>query len=189
MADLRVPAGAAPSPVALLLDRDFPLAPRSARHHLSRIEWGFVASPQYLRPATSAERVAEPRSKVLPASWEEAFADLDELARGIDLDGPIPGKTTLEVSRRLLSQLAHKGMRVPLVDELPGCGVAIEFPGEGEHTRLTFVIKDDGSIAYYELIDGHRWRGRFPGVHSLMPIVWPSSFQRAGLIPRRPSNP
>lgn len=183
MADLRLPAVAAPSPAALFLDPH--LAPKSNRHDLPRIEWGYVASPQYPRPITHEPTLAEPRSKAPSAPWQEAFADLAEIAQGIELDGPIPGKTTLDTSRRLLSRLASNGMRAPLVDELPGQGVAIEFPGDGEHTRLTFVIQNDGSITYYELIDGDRWRGRFPGLPSLMSIVWPSSFRRAGLV-RRP---
>lgn len=187
MTDLRLPAVAAQSPAALLLDPD--LAPRSDRYDLPRIDWPFVASPQYPRPITPDEIVTESRSKAYPTPWKEAFDDLDEIARGVELDGPIPGKTTLDASRRLLSELASDGMRAPLVDELPGRGVAIEFPGEGERTRLTFVIQDDGSIAYYELIGGHRWRGRFPGLSSLMSVVWPSSFRRAGLIPRPWSNP
>lgn len=125
----------------------------------------------------------EPRSPAFPAAWKEAFEDLDEVARGVELDGPIPEAAAVEASRRLLSRLAAPRLAAPLVGEVSGRGVGIEFPGTGTGTRLSFVVENDGSIAYYELISGRRSRGRFPEVSAALAAVWPSAFVRAGLVP------
>ena len=117
-------------------------------------------------------------------AWDEAFGDLDEIARGIEVFGPIPGEETLRASRSLLSLLAGHGLPAPLVDEVEGRGIGIEFPGAGERTRLSFVIQADGSVAYYEPSDGHADRQRFPEVPAAVSAVWPSCFRRAGLLPR-----
>ena len=121
-------------------------------------------------------------------AWDEAFSDLDEIARGIELDGPVPSKPSLGTAKRFLSVFAARGVGAPVVGEVTGRGVSIEFPGEfpgtGEGTRLTFVIENDGSITYHELIEGRRRRGRFPDLSSLLPVVWPSSFHRSGLLSR-----
>ena len=124
-----------------------------------------------------------PRSPAFPAPWKEAFEDLDEVARGVELDGPIPEAAAIEASRALLSRLATPRLRAPLVDEVSGRGVGIEFPGTGTGTRLSFVVENDGSIAYYELISGRRSRSRFPEVSAALATVWPSAFVRAGLVP------
>lgn len=128
-------------------------------------------------------RPIEPRSPAFPAAWKEAFEDLDEVARGVELDGPIPEAEAVEASRTLLSRLAAPRLRAPLVDEVSGRGVGIEFPGTATGTRLSFVVETDGSIAYYELISGRRSRSRFPEVSAALAAVWPSAFIRAGLVP------
>ena len=117
-------------------------------------------------------------------AWDEAFSDLDEIARGVELDGPAPSKPSLETAKRFLSVFAAREVGAPVVGEVTGRGVSIEFPGTGERTRLTFVIEGDGSITYHELIEGRRRRGRFPDLSSLLPVVWPSSFHRSGLLSR-----
>ena len=140
-----------------------------------------------LRPAGDDRRAVTEQTGVWGGSsvaWDEAFGDLDEIARGIEVYGPIPGEKTLRASRSLLSRLAGHGLPAPLVDEVEGRGIAIEFPGAGERTRLSFVVETDGSVAYYELIDGHPDRQRFPEVAAAVSAVWPSCFRRAGLLPR-----
>ena len=140
-----------------------------------------------LRPTGDDRRTVTEQTGVSGGSsvaWDEAFGDLDEIARGIEVYGPIPGERTLRASKSLLSRLAGHGLPAPLVDEIEGRGVAIEFPGAGERTRLSFVVETDGSVAYYELIDGHSDRQRFPEVPAAVSAVWPSCFRRAGLLPR-----
>lgn len=124
-----------------------------------------------------------PRSPAFPAPWREAFEDLDEVARGVEVDGPIPEAAAIEASREFLSRLASPRLRTPLVGEVSGRGVCIEFPGTGTGTRLSFVVENDGSIAYYELNSGRRRRRRFPEVSAVLSVVWPSAFVRAGLVP------
>lgn len=123
-----------------------------------------------------------PRSPAFPAPWREAFEDLDEVARGVEVDGPIPEAAAIEASREFLSRLASPRLRTPLVGEVSGRGVCIEFPKIGTDTRLSFVVENDGSIAYYELISGRRSRSRFPEVSAVLSVVWPSAFVRAGLV-------
>lgn len=104
-----------------------------------------------------------PRSPAEPGSppagpsafWEESFRDFGEIARGL---------------------------RAPIVGELSNHGVAVEFPGAGESTRLTFAIEDDGSVACCDLIEGRRRRRRFPTVDASRSAVRPSSFHRAGFL-------
>lgn len=79
------------------------------------------------------------------ASWEESFPNLHEIARGVELDGAVPGEATLIATKRFLSGLAARGLRAPVVGELSDQGVTVEFPGAGESARLTFVVEDDGS--------------------------------------------
>ena len=117
-------------------------------------------------------------------AWEEAFGDLDEIARGVEVYGPTPGEKTLGASKSLLSRLAGHGLPAPLVDEVEGRGIAIEFRGAGERTRLSFVVGAGGSVAYYELSDGHPDCQRFPEVAAAVSAVWPSCFRCAGLLPR-----
>lgn len=198
MADLLLSSVANQPPVPLQHIGDGRRTIVSIRWNLHRHESPRLVNPQYdlpvasdrrtvTQPDTLTRRVAVPSPATPaepPALWKDAFDDLDEVARGVDLDGPIPADEALSASRRLLTLLTSSRMQPPLVDEFPGHGVAIEFPGSGPRTRLTFVIQDDGSVAYYELIDGSRWRGRFPDISSLLAIVWPRSFHAAGLLPR-----
>lgn len=131
-------------------------------------------------PRSSVEPGSPPDG--LSATWEESFRDLEEIARSVELDGAVPGEATLSATRRFLSALAARGLRAPIVGELSDHGIAVEFPGGGTRTRLTFVIEDDGSVAYYELIEGRRRRQRFPTVDASLSAVWPSSFRRAGFL-------
>lgn len=50
-------------------------------------------------------------------AWDDAFGDLGEIARDIEVYGPIPGEKTLRASRSLRSRLAGHGLPAPLVDE------------------------------------------------------------------------
>ncbi len=198
MSDIRISLNMAPPPVALPSRGNVSRLTNSLRWNPHPIESLCVVSPQYespdligravigLRPdapvqgGSAGPVVAREESR---AAWDESFSDLDEIARGVELDGPVPSKPSLGTAKQFLSLFAARGLRAPVVGEVTGRGVSIEFPGTGARTRLTFVIEGDGSITYHELIEGRRWRGRFPDLSSLLPVVWPSSFHRSRLLP------
>lgn len=197
MSDIRISLNMAPPPVALLSRGNVSRPTNSLRWNLHQIESLRVVSPQYESPDLIGRPVIGIRPDPLVhgvstgsvatreesrVAWDESFSDLDEIARGVELDGPVPSKPSLGTAKRFLSVFAARGLRAPVVGEVTGRGVSIEFPGTGARTRLTFVIEGDGSITYYELIEGRRWRGRFPNLSSMLPVVWPSSFHRSGLL-------
>lgn len=129
-------------------------------------------------------------ARALPKSAEwlgEALADLDEVAAGIEVDGPIPDETVVSTSREFLRDLAQRVETDPGVDH-DGCGgVGVEFVGR-DRNRILFIIENDRSAFYLEYLGGEGASARYDDWRQMMSSLGDSWIVRAGLQ-RVPGGP
>lgn len=114
-------------------------------------------------------------------SWlPEALRELDEVANGIDMDGPQLSSEVVAEARSLLRHLAGWVDGAPAVDDDADGGVGIEFHGP-EGRRLLLIVESDGSAIYQELIAGDVLTERFEDWRQLLGTFGRAAFQRVGV--------
>ena len=123
-------------------------------------------------------------------SWlDSALEELDEIARGIEVDGPKPDAEVVAAARKSLRNLSELVASPPAVDDDGTGGIGIEFAGK-ERDRILFIIETPQSFAYYELIGGRSTRARSTNWKDLMTAIGVSGIQRAGIsVPPRTFSP
>ncbi|MCY4628448.1 MAG: hypothetical protein OXE58_12910 [Acidobacteria bacterium] len=111
-----------------------------------------------------------PPSRPAEGAWlAEALRELDEVAGGVDVDGPQPSREVVAEARSLLRHLAGWVDGAPAVDDDADGGVGIEFYGP-EGRRLLLIVEADGSAIYQELIAGDVLTERFEDWRQLLGI-------------------
>lgn len=83
----------------------------------------------------------------------EALRDLEEVAAGIEVDGPIPNRAVIVAARDFLVSLSPRIAADPGVDHDGSGGVGVEFVGQ-DGDRVLFIIKKDVTVFYHEYIEG-----------------------------------
>ena len=122
-----------------------------------------------------------PPSEPEERSWlPEALRELDEVAGGIDVDGPHPSGQAVAEARSLLRDLAGWVDDAPAVDDDADGGVGIEFYGP-KGRRLLLIVASDGSAVYQELIAGRVVTEEFADWRQLLEAFGREAFQRVGL--------
>ena len=81
----------------------------------------------------------------------EALRDLEEVAAGIEVDGPIPDKAVITAARDFLMSLSPRIATDPGVDHDGSGGVGVEFVGRSGD-RILFIIENDVTASYHEYI-------------------------------------
>lgn len=112
----------------------------------------------------------------------DALSALEEIRRGIEVDGPIPTDEALTAAAALLGALAGTVDSVPGVVDDPAEAVGVEFVGVGRN-RVLFVVEKDGSASYNEFIAGRSAWGRFPKWELMMEAIGWRGLERAGVVP------
>ena len=122
-----------------------------------------------------------PPSRPAEGAWlAEALRELDEVAGGVDVDGPQPSREVVAEARSLLRHLAGWVDGAPAVDDDADGGVGIEFYGP-EGRRLLLIVEADGSAIYQELIAGDVLTERFEDWRQLLGTFGRAAFQRVGV--------
>ena len=122
-----------------------------------------------------------PPSRPAEGAWlAEALRELDEVADGVDVDGPQPSREVVAEARSLLRHLAGWVDGAPAVDDDADGGVGIEFYGP-EGRRLLLIVEADGSAIYQELIAGDVLTERFEDWRQLLGTFGRAGFQRVGV--------
>lgn len=157
---------------------------------------GQVLRPSQRRPAAVSTAVLhraspsprrEGRSSSVPPSgstersWlPEALRELDEVAGGVDVDGPPPSGEVVAEARSLLRHLAGWVDGAPAVDDDAAGGVSIEFYGP-KGCRLLLIVESDGSAIYQELIAGEVVTEKFADRRQLLEAFGRDAFRRIGV--------
>lgn len=134
-------------------------------------------------PSTRQDRWSPGPSPSGPTerSWlPEALRELDEVADGVDVDGPQLSRRAVAEARSLLGHLAEWVDDAPAVDDDADGGVGFEFYGP-KGCRLLLIVESDGSAIYQELIAGKVVTERFADWQQLLEACGRGAFQRVGI--------
>lgn len=143
-----------------------------SRHPLTAGTADWSLSPDLVEDTQTGER-----------GWlRDALTALDDIRRGIEVDGPIPTDEALTAAVALLRALAGTVDSVPGVVDDPARAVGVEFAGVGRN-RVLFVVEKDGSASYNEFIAGRSAWGRFPRWQLMMEAIGWRGLERAGVVP------
>lgn len=114
-------------------------------------------------------------------SWlPEALRELDEVADGVEVDGPQLSRMAVAEARSLLRNLGRWVDDAPAVDDDADGGLGTEFYGP-KGRRLLLIVESDGSAIYQELIDGSVVSERFADWRQLLEAFGRDAFQRVGV--------
>ena len=137
--------------------------------------------------AAPVHRAAGPERRC----WlDSALEELDEVARGIEVDGPTPGAEVVAAARKCLRSLSELFASPPGVNDDGTGGIGIEFAGE-EGGRILFIIETPRSFACYQLVGGRSTSAQSTSWTQLLRAIGITGSrdlpERRGSAPPRPS--